>query len=660
MKTNDRGMAKGYWYVVVWLVAEGAWAQATEPGRAPTEADFFAEQPVVLSASRLLQPVSQAPAAVTVIDRAMIEASGFRTIPDLLRLVPGFEVNYARGGFPSVSYQGLSNFYSKRMQVMVDGRSIYNTAYGHVTWNDLPLAIEDIERIEVVRGPNAPIDGTNAVQATVHIITRHSAQDKGWLVSGSVGDHGVRDALLKYVGAVGDLSYRLSVMQRSDDWYDSLPDKATDRFVNLRADYQVGNQQELTFQFGHSESDWHDGLFGSTSSPPHSVDPSNTFFQLRWRRVLDADNEWSLQAHHSSTRTNEAFTARLAGKNIPMDLSYRLRRDAVEYVRIGRVTPSLRASWGGEVRYEAASSRGYTDSDATYTGYIYRLFGNAEWEAAPHWLLHAGAMLEKNYYAGTRLSPRLAVNYLPSRQHAFRAAVSRGYRTPTFLEQNADIKIRLGTVVYDQQFLALQDLKPESILTRELGYYFQNPEWGVRAEVRLFRNDFGDMVDFVAFPSSTLPPPGEVLNNGYRVYANNVATQQQGAEYQIRWQPLKSTWFMLNQSWVSNHSNSADYAASTPSMKLALLASHDFGSGWAASLGYYRIGTMKFVGTIQPIKEHERMDMRFAKRWKMSAGGSVEAALVLQNLLADYVEYYTFGVPRVFDRRAFATLKINL
>ncbi|OYY79095.1 MAG: hypothetical protein B7Y33_05045, partial [Hydrogenophilales bacterium 16-62-9] len=97
--------------------------------------------PVVLSASRLSQPVNEAPAAVTIIDQEMIRASGFRDIPELMRLVPGFTVAYTRDNTWAAGYHGLGDAYSRRFQVLVDGRSIYSPHYGSVNWNDLPLSI---------------------------------------------------------------------------------------------------------------------------------------------------------------------------------------------------------------------------------------------------------------------------------------------------------------------------------------------------------------------------------------------------------------------------------------------------------------------------------------------------------------------------------------
>ena len=114
------------------------------PAASLSEADYFSEQPVVLSASKLSQPLNRAQAAVTVITREMIEASGFRHLVDVLRLVPGFVVGWAGGDMPAATYLGLSDAFPHWMQIMVDGRSIYNPAYGHTTWRGIPLTLEEV------------------------------------------------------------------------------------------------------------------------------------------------------------------------------------------------------------------------------------------------------------------------------------------------------------------------------------------------------------------------------------------------------------------------------------------------------------------------------------------------------------------------------------
>jgi iron complex outermembrane receptor protein len=244
-------------------------ARALPAHAALTEADFLDELPVVLSVSRLSQPVSDAPAAVTVIDRDMIQASGFRDIPDLLRLVPGFSVAYTRDNTWAAGYHGLADAYSRRFQVLVDGRSIYSPHYGAVYWGDLPLSMEDIERIEVVRGPNAAIHGANAFVAVINIITKTAAQVPGDSVSLQLGEQGMRGATVRRGGGDAGLRYRLTASAQQRDRFESdVADKplvsrdngqyfeaSTTVFVNGRMDKQLSAQSDLMVQFGLSRGD---------------------------------------------------------------------------------------------------------------------------------------------------------------------------------------------------------------------------------------------------------------------------------------------------------------------------------------------------------------------------------------------------------------------
>ena len=138
--------------------------------------ELFFEMPVVLSANRLEQPISDAAVSMSVIDRKTIETSGARTIPEVLRLIPGMQVGFSGNEFGDepkyvVTYHGHSEQYSKQMQVLIDGRSIYEPFFGGINWKAIPVNIDDIERIEVSRGPNIATYGSNAFMAAINIIT---------------------------------------------------------------------------------------------------------------------------------------------------------------------------------------------------------------------------------------------------------------------------------------------------------------------------------------------------------------------------------------------------------------------------------------------------------------------------------------------------------
>ncbi|NVK87094.1 MAG: TonB-dependent receptor plug domain-containing protein, partial [Gammaproteobacteria bacterium] len=140
---------------------------------------FDQELPVVLSATRLKQPKSETPAAVTVIDHQTITQLGARSIAEILRLVPGMTVGYERGHTPEVGYHALGGENSRHLQVLVDGRSIYKAALARILWTDLPVSIDKISRIEVIRGPNSALYGANSYLAVINIITFHPEDQLG-------------------------------------------------------------------------------------------------------------------------------------------------------------------------------------------------------------------------------------------------------------------------------------------------------------------------------------------------------------------------------------------------------------------------------------------------------------------------------------------------
>ncbi|MBL8427624.1 MAG: TonB-dependent receptor plug domain-containing protein, partial [Dechloromonas sp.] len=209
---------------------------------AADESIYFSELPVVASVSRLPQRLADAPTAVTVIDRDMIKASGVRDLNDVFRLVPGFQT-YPHTTEPArVSYHGLNDEdYSPRVQVLIDGRSMYSPLFGNgVNWATIPVALDDIERIEVVRGTNSVSYGSNAFLGVINIITVDPALTRGLSVSVSHGSQNVRDQALRLGGQIGEVGdFRLTYRQLNDDaladrgdWIDNF----RSRLVDFRAD----------------------------------------------------------------------------------------------------------------------------------------------------------------------------------------------------------------------------------------------------------------------------------------------------------------------------------------------------------------------------------------------------------------------------------------
>lgn len=302
--------------VVVSVVTSASADDAFLPG---AESDM----PTVLSATRLRQAIADAPASITVIDRPMIAQSGVRELPELLRLVPGMVVGYDSGWEAFVGYHGTSADMARRMQVLVDGRSIYQPSLAYVDWIGLPLELEDIDRIEVIRGPNAASYGANSFLGIVNIITRHPADLPRLRAYSRVGGNGIRDNFVGANHVQGAFSAQLSVSQRRDDGYLHLLDKNKEivrdyeddkdqKAVSGKLAWEFSPDSILTLRAGHSE------LKGQNKSgdggfveflDTHDTETSQDFLALAFEQSLGNHN-LQATANYSRFREDEALRFR--------------------------------------------------------------------------------------------------------------------------------------------------------------------------------------------------------------------------------------------------------------------------------------------------------------------------------------------------------------
>ena len=184
------------------LVASG-WAQTADPRdlTAVSLEDLMNIQ--VTSVSKKEQSLSRTGAAVFVITRSDIRRSGMRNIPDLLRMAPGVEVARIDANAWAISIRGFNYRYSTKVLVLVDGRTVYNPAFSGVYWDQQDVPLEDIERIEVIRGPGGTVWGANAVNGVINIITRSSQDTQGGLITAGTGSEESASGLVQYGGKAG-------------------------------------------------------------------------------------------------------------------------------------------------------------------------------------------------------------------------------------------------------------------------------------------------------------------------------------------------------------------------------------------------------------------------------------------------------------------------
>ncbi|SDX71584.1 iron complex outermembrane recepter protein [Pseudomonas kuykendallii] len=235
--------------------------------------DLFADGesvPQILTATRLKQSPAAVPGSVTLLDRQLIESSGARSVPELMRLVPGMMVGYLSGNQGMVNYHGSSVSEARRMQVLIDGRSVYRAGLATVDWADIPVALEDIDRIEVFRGPNTVSYGANALMGVINIITRSPSESIGTRLKVTRGKRGVNDWYASQGFNWQDGDMRLSLSGLRDDGFDhddegnDFRDSTRANRFNLSTTHRLDAQQTLDWQLAAKEG---------TNQRPYNYEP---------------------------------------------------------------------------------------------------------------------------------------------------------------------------------------------------------------------------------------------------------------------------------------------------------------------------------------------------------------------------------------------------
>lgn len=447
------------------FVASGGSALAAPSDLAASgisEADYLADLPVVLSVSRLAQPLNETPGAVTVIDRDMIRRSGAREPSDLLRLVPGFLVGGFNGANPVATYHGAFNLYGTHLQVFVDGRSVYSTYFlGDTHRGLMGVVLEDIERIEILRGSNSAAYGANAFLGVVNIVTRSAFDTRGGAVSVTAGERGIDDNMARVGFGNERASFRATMSRRADNGLDKLYDDKRVGQLHLRGDLRPGLRDEVLLLAGAMSNSWGDGLPGNSGNAERTARLDTSYAHGSWRRDLDRWGELKLSASWDEERYRDRWSyaealAPLTQAFPPfgtlvvlpvgayaataIDFSGSARRLEVEAQHQFRPSDALRMVWGGAYRHEQVKSPPLYYLTDTTSSHQWRWFGNLEWRLHERLLVNAGGLWEKDSIVGSRWAPRLAGNFHLTHNHTLRAGITRAHRTPTLYEQRGDTR----------------------------------------------------------------------------------------------------------------------------------------------------------------------------------------------------------------------------
>ena len=621
-----------------------------------SEEDFLADIPVVLTATRLAQPITEAPAAITIIDREMIHASGAREIADLFRMVPGFVVSHDSGNSPIVAYHGLTDEYAVRLQVLIDGRSVYSPVFGGVDWANLPLSMDDIDHIEVIRGPNSASYGSNSFLSIINIVTQHASETTGTFIRGIEGSNGARDMVARYGNTTGDFDYRLTVGVNNDNGFEARADDRHIKTARFRGDYQATAKDSLMFQAGltHGTREIDSNRLSSVTDRDLNIN----FEQIRWQRQIDNNEAVSLQFFHTLEDIDQIFDVTLPPAiHIVVDSSTRSERFDVELQHTKQVLDNTRLVWGLALRQDSAKGPGIFGTDPTtgYTGnkeYFYnrlaRLFANIEWRIKNNLTLNLGTMWEKSDLADQKFSPRIGLNYSITPEQSIRLIASRATRTPSLNEANSNFRFAVENYPAPPfDFTSIiwvgnKNIKPERISSYELGYHANIIHKKIAFDLKFYREDLRDLI---TLDGNTIDNPADPILNGYEIYDNTTIAQIKGIEANLEFFPLQNSRIILSNSFTDLQSEnpnvpSAKLEDSAPKYITSILAINRFPGGVTGSILYYRVSESNGLGSGDPLPGYKHVNLRLALpiRWLGARG---EVAFVVENALGNYIDWRT-------------------
>jgi iron complex outermembrane receptor protein len=471
------------------FVAGGAGAAVVEAPSTYALADLPLEELAnlkVTSVSKQEEKLSDAAAAIFVLSNDDLRRSGATTIPDALRLVPGLQVAAADSGSWAISARGFDSLFANKLLVMIDGRSVYSPLFSGVYWDAQQVFLDDVDRIEVIRGPGATVWGANAVNGVISILSKSARETQGGLIyAGGGGVHLTMEGA-RYGGQIGeDTYYRVyGAYQLNDNFQRANGASAHDRWDLEKAGYRVDH-----YTHAGGQLTWQGDL-----SAGHLADGSGDMFGFdtlaRWKQRLSERSSYEVQAYFDHTDRNDYLAeVSLDTADVTFQHTFGLgeRNDVI---------------WGfgyryTEARLDKANTPAITIVNPSLALNLFSAFVQDEFKIVPDRLAFTlGTKLEHNDFTGFEVQPSARLTFKPAERQTLWAAVSRAVRTPSESEQSGLNTFTLGAPVagpggglFVPTFGSNPKFKSEVLLAYELGYRIQ-PSQRVSVDVAAFYNDY--------------------------------------------------------------------------------------------------------------------------------------------------------------------------
>ena len=504
----------------------------------------------VTTVSKKEQKLFASPAAVYVITQEEIHRSGFTSIPEALRLAPGLQVARIDADKWAITARGFNGRFANKLLVLIDGRIVYTSLFSGVFWEVQDLLLEDVERIEVIRGPGATLWGANAVNGIINIITRHARDTRGILVQTGVGSEERGFASLRYGGRLGeDTSYRAYARYFDrGPFVDAAGDPTADAWSMWRGGFRLDRDDPgpdaLTLI-----GDIYAGDLGQTMEkipspqPPYSLtfdfdsDVAGASLLGRWRRALTADSNMSLGLFFDRSERRDVILDEVR-HTMDVDFQHRFalgaRQDAV---------------WGAGYRLTSGriDSTVFTIDPPSRQVQIFSGFAQTEIEfPKKHLHLILGSKLEHNDFTGVEILPNARLLWTPGERHAAWAAISRAVRLPTravteghFTFDMEPLNDSPDSPLLFYELIGNPNPTSEELLAFETGYRI-HPRGDLSIDIATFYNLYDHLITgesqiFSIVADSSVSPPHFTVPV---LVDDKMQGNTQGIELAIDWQPL--------------------------------------------------------------------------------------------------------------------------
>lgn len=579
----------------------------------------------------------ETPAALHVLTGEDIRRAGHQSIPEALRLVPGMHVARLESGTWAISARGFTSEFANKLQVLMDGRRVYDPLFSGVYWDVVDTVMEDLDRIEVVRGPGATLWGANAVNGVINITTKSAADTQGLLLSGGVGTYDQGFGTVRYGGKISeDAHFRVYGKYRN---LDNMPSRDAGRRPDDWSMWQTG----FRFDFGNSDSGKLTIQGDAFHMPKRGTrrlvaDPSGHFltqtqvghdratggnFLTRLHYDIDEKSHWSLQLYYDRLERLSSNGFRYVRDSFDTDFRH--------HFHLGDHHAIV---WGLNARHDSLESEpapGLALVPPSRSANTFSAFIQDTITLVPDRLFAMlGTKLEHNDFTGFEVQPSARLWWTPNERQTIWAAVSRPVRTPSWIEEDlsfifayADPGLLMtppfptGTTI-PLSITGNPDIESEEMLSWEAGYR-QRFSDSLTVDIAGFYNRYEELITVPAFS-----------------FENVARSDVYGIEVSSMWD-VADNWslhgsYSLLHIHTSHTSSEAAWDGGSPRHQFQIHSWLDITDDLELNAGLYFVDKLE----AQSVGRIYRMDVGLT--WRPSS--NVELSVWGQNLLDDkHVEF---------------------